>query len=533
MPNERFLLSGIGERSSSFYDPKECIMKKISFLRVLFILFIFFSISCRGQNKKERVAVRRPAVAGSFYPADAGQLRRQLNGFFTASAGSDVYENLAAVIVPHAGYVFSGEIAASAYARISSDKKYNRIFIIGPGHHVYLNGASLCNVSEYSTPLGKVDIDTALISKLIRQCRFFSYKPEAHKQEHSIEVQLPFLQYRLKHHFRIVPIIIGTQSPAVCQKIAEALKPYFNGENLFVISSDFSHYPAYNGALEADKRTGDAVGSGSPDKFQEALKINGDKQIKGLVTSACGQAPILTLLYMSSESPGIRIQHICYRNSGDTEYGDKNRVVGYHSFIFTREQQADPVSFSLSDDEKKSLLKIARKAIRSRFDKEEPADEPGLLLSPALKAKGGAFVTLTKDGRLRGCVGQFDAKLPLYLVVERMAVAAAFLDSRFEPVKKEELEKIDLEISVLTPLKRIDHVNDFVLGKQGIYMVRGNHSGTFLPQVAKETGWNKAEFLGYCARDKAGIGWNGWKDAELYTYEACVFSEKGLLEQEK
>ncbi len=516
-----------------FYDHKECTMKKISFLRFLVILFVFFSISCKGQNKEERVSVRLPAVAGSFYPADAAQLKKQLNDFFSAAADSGIYENLAAVIVPHAGYVFSGEVAASAYARIDPDKKYDHVFIIGPSHHVYLDGASLCNIPAYSTPLGKVDVDTALVSELIRQYRFFSYDPEAHSEEHSIEVQLPFLQYRLNHHFRIVPIVIGTQSPSVCQKIAEALKPYFNGKNLFVISSDFSHYPTYAGALEADKRTGNAVESGSPDEFLKVLKTNGNKQIPGLVTSACGQAPILTLLYITSETPGIRIQHIRYLNSGDTEYGDKNKVVGYHSFIFRREQQGDPVAFSLSDDEKKILLKIAKEAIRSRFNNEKFSYVADSLLTPALKTKCGAFVTLNEDGHLRGCVGQFDATDPLYLVVERMAIAAAFLDSRFEPVKKEELGKIDLEISVLTPLKRISNIDDFILGKQGIYMVRGNHSGTFLPQVAKETGWNKTEFLGHCARDKAGIGWDGWKDAELYTYEAYVFSEKGLSEQEK
>jgi len=146
--------------------------------------------------------------------------------------------------------------------------------------------------------------------------------------------------------------------------------------------------------------------------------------------------------------------------------------------------------------------------------------------SPALKVHTGAFVTLNKENRLRGCIGRFMADEPLWKVVQQMAVAAAVQDPRFPPVKPVEMDKTNIEISVLTPLKKINSIDEIKLGRDGIYLVKNNRSGTFLPQVATETGWNLEEFLGHCARDKAGLGWNGWKDAELYTYQAIVFDEK-------
>ncbi len=375
--------------------------------------------------------------------------------------------------------------------------------------------------------MGAVAVDTDIANQLIRDCRLFEYHAEAHAKEHSIEVQLPFLQHRLKHEFTIVPIVMGTQSPVTCRKIAEALKPYFNERNLFIISSDFSHYPDYNGALRADRATGDAIKSNSAENFVKAVRENESGQIPGLSTSACGQGAILTLMYLSSETPGMKVCHLRYMNSGDTDYGDKHRVVGYHSFAFLRKNGT--ASFSLSSEEKAYLLRLAKDAIARRLQNESlsVADISGL--PEHLKAPCGAFVSLHKKGRLRGCIGQILATGPLYQVVQKMAVAAAFQDFRFTAVEAGEMEDIDLEISVLSPLKRIDSIDEFEMGKQGIYMIKGGRSGTFLPQVAATTGWSKEEFLGYCARDKAGIGWDGWKDAELYTYEALVFSEEESL----
>lgn len=509
-------------------------MKLITMIRYSAFILLTFPFSGSGQNKGESISIRKPAVAGSFYPSDPGQLKSQLEKYFLAAGNPKVKSNIAAIIVPHAGYVFSGEVAASGFAQLDPDREYKHIFVIGTSHYVYLKGASVYNLGNFSTPLGIVEVDTDLASKLIRENPVFENAPEAHVKEHSIEVQLPFLQYHMKKPIKIIPIIIGTQSEETCRKIADALRPYFTSDNLFVISSDFSHYPDYVGAEEADKTTGDAIATNSPEKFLKARKENDAKNIPGLVTSCCGWSSLLTLLYLSSETKGMSVEHIQYKNSGDGSYGDKSRVVGYHSFIFTRrEQQTQHTGFSLSTEEKKELLKLARTTIENQLQNRRftPVDEPQL--PEALKTLCGAFVTLHKNGQLRGCVGRFVTSEPLYKVVQQMAIAAAFQDTRFEPVELPEMTDIDVEISVLTTLKPIKSIDEFELGKQGIYMIKGNRSGTFLPQVANDTKWSKEEFMGHCARDKAGIGWDGWKDAELYTYEAFVFGEHELLNPKK
>lgn len=504
-------------------------MKRIRFIRYFLFLIVSPGLACIGQGQKEQI-IRQPAVAGSFYPADAIQLRAQLGNFFRSFATQKTQDNIAGIIVPHAGYVFSGEVAASAYARIDPNHSYSHIFILGTCHHQFLNGASVYNKGDYQTPLGIVEVDTELANRLIKESKFFTFNPGAHNREHSVEVQLPFLQYHLNKPFKIVPIVIGTQSESTCKKIAEVLKPYFTSENLFVISSDFSHYPTYSGALEADKRTGDAVSKNSPDQFINAIRKNASENIEGLVTSCCGWGTVLTLLDLTSESPGITAEHVKYINSGDTSYGDKKQVVGYHSFVFKREKPAKsrPNDFSLSQHDQITLLTLARNSIENHFQNKGLPEIDTTTLSVALKTPCGAFVTLNKNNKLRGCIGQFIPTDPLYKVVEQMALAAAFRDYRFEPLQKQEMSQVELEISVLTPLKKIANIDEFELGKHGIYMVKDGRSGTFLPQVAKETGWDVNEFMGHCARDKAGIGWNGWKDATLYTYEALVFNEKEL-----
>ncbi len=493
---------------------------------------ILLIINCTGQDKTKLIT-REPVVAGSFYSSNAQQLETQLAAFFNATEDKETNENIAAIIVPHAGYVFSGEVAASAYAKIDPEKEYSRIFVIGTSHHELMNGASIYNQGDYETPLGVVKVDIELANQIIKNNKLFKFNAAAHDREHSIEVQLPFLQYHFKKPFKIVPIIISTRSAPTCQNIAEVLNPYFNENNLFVISSDFSHYPNYSDAVKTDKATAAAIETNSPEYFANTINSTAEKNIHGLATSCCGWSSVLTLLSITSESPGIKIEHVKYMNSGDTSYGDKQRVVGYHSFVFTRETGSASESFLLTPEEKKILFHTAREAIDSRLNNKSLPDIDEDKLTASLKTPCGAFVTLLKNGQLRGCIGRFIATEPLVKIVQEMALASAFQDTRFNPVQKSEMNDIEIEISVLTPLKRIYSIDEFELGKHGIYMTKGNRSGTYLPQVAEDTGWGKEEFLGHCARDKAGIGQNGWKDADLYTYEALVFHEKELITTEK
>jgi AmmeMemoRadiSam system protein B/AmmeMemoRadiSam system protein A len=491
-------------------------------------LFFNFNQGCSSQDTPDKTD-RKPAAAGRFYPADARELRATMADLFS-DAKPRTTNTVIGIVCPHAGYVFSGKVAASGYNQVDPDKQFENVFVIASSHQVSFPGASIYNQGDYVTPLGKVKINIDLANKLISGNNVFTYNPEADHTEHSLEVQVPFLQYHLKKDFRLVPIVLGTQSEETCAKIAKALKPYFNDRNLFVFSTDFSHYPSYSEAQTADKATCDAIVTGSPENLMAVLEKYRMKEVPNLATNLCGWTSVLVMLNMAGQDTAIKISPVQYMNSGDSKYGDKNQVVGYWSLAVTSPsaKKIESTTFDFSRDEKVVLLKIARSTIEKYIrDRRIPEDDPATY-SEKLKIHAGAFVTLKESGELRGCIGRFKADIPLYQLIRQMSVASSTEDTRFEPVSAGEIEQLEIEISVLSPLKKVTSPDEIILGKHGIYIKKGYSSGTFLPQVATETGWNLEEFLGHCARDKAGIGWDGWKNAELFIYEACVFSEHEL-----
>lgn len=463
----------------------------------------------------------RPATqANRFYTGDPKELSEEVDSFLALHRGATVYHDVAALIVPHAGYYFSGNVAATAYMSIPADKPYKRIFLLGPSHHEWLDGASVNTEADYyATPLGLVKVDHETALRLAKADHVFSYNPKAHDREHCLEVQLPFLQRRFGEDAvpPIVPIIISTNDFRKLQQIADVLKPYFTDENLFVVSSDFSHYPSYEDAYEVDGKTGKAIETGDVEQFIAVLEENARSGKRNLATSACGELAIATLMLMMNNT--YEVHHLLYQNSGDIDNHDLSRVVGYHAFAMVR--AATSQTFSLSDEEKRKLKEMALTSIQDSLDGQRIAEPTGL--TKTLESKCGAFVSLHKQGRLRGCIGHFGEDTALHEIVAEMARAAAFEDPRFMPVTREELNDIDIEISVLTPMRRIQSLDEFQLHRHGIYIRRGYRSGTFLPQVADEVNWTKEEFVSHCAQDKAGIGWDGWRDAELYVYEAIVF----------
>ncbi len=232
-------------------------------------------------------------------------------------------------IAPHAGYVYSGSVAAESFEQIDRDRQIDNIFLIGSSHRYAFDGASIYTLGNFRTPLGDVQVNLDLAKELCRKFSVFTTRVDAQMNEHSLEVQLPFLQYWLHQPFRIIPIVLGTQNVATCHEIAEALRPYFNQSNLFVISTDFSHYPAYTDARNADHKTAEAILTNKPDRLLKAIQTNEKSDIPGLATSLCGWTSVMTLLYITEEMPGIAYKLIDYRNSGDASVGDKSRVVGY------------------------------------------------------------------------------------------------------------------------------------------------------------------------------------------------------------
>lgn len=497
---------------------------------MIMILLILFPLSCKLQtNQNQGSGAQKPEnrnaiAAGSYYPANKNQLIGLLDQCMAQAAPRKVKGNVLAVLVPHAGYVFSGSVAASSFNQIPKEMKFDNIFIVGSSHHTLFNGASIYNQGNYITPLGSVPVNIELANDLIKMHDCFDYFPEAHAKEHSIEVQLPFLQHHFTHDFQIVPIVIGTQDIGQCRDIARALQSYLNPGNLFVISTDFSHYPGYEDAVKVDKKTASAVLANSPGALIRALQENSRENVPGLLTSMCGWSSVLSLLYMTEHRKDINVVHIDYKNSGDTEYGDKSRVVGYNSICFTQDTQ-EPSAFHLDKNDREELLKIARKTIEEYIKHQRIPEFRSENFSENLRTPAGAFVTLQKNNILRGCIGQFEPDQPLFAVVRDMSISSSTRDYRFPPVTPDELPDIHIEISVLSPMKKIDSIDEIILGKHGIYIVKGSRSGTFLPQVATQTGWDLENFLGHCAKDKAGIGWEGWKDADIYVYEAFVFEE--------
>ena len=474
---------------------------------------------------------RQPVAAGRFYPADKETLTKDLSRLFESCKKSPDNWNVRAIISPHAGYMFSGKIAASAFSAIPKNAIYKNIFIIGSSHVMYFNGASVYNCGDYITPLGKVPVNKEIANKLIKNNKVFNFPINAHLQEHSIENQLPFIQYYFKEMPTIVPVIIGTDDENTVKKIAEALRPWFTPENLFIISSDFSHYPAYKDAIENDSLTAMSIISGSPKTFLNTLSNNTSKQIPGLVTSMCGWTSGLTLLYLVEGNNKLEIKLIDYCNSGDSPNAGKDEVVGYNAIIMIdKKQDAATVretknSFSFTDTEKKQLFAIAKSSIQAKLNDNKNIVLDEKSFPENLKNPMGAFVTLKINGDLRGCIGRFISSEPLYKVVQESAISSAFEDPRFNPLTKDEYKKTTIEITVLGPLKKINNINEIILGKHGIYIKKNNRAGTMLPQVATENGWTVEEFLGFTSRDKAGLGWDGWKDAEIFIYEGVVLED--------
>ena len=489
-------------------------------MRHNFIWILAFTIWISGTSAQNNKVMKNriPAVAGAFYPESATDLQNEVSTFFSKVELAPA-ANIAALIVPHAGYVFSGQVAAAAFAKLNRNANYKTIFLIGASHRKHFNGVSIYPTGNYITPTGEVKINESVTAQLMDKYPFIYYDADADQYEHSLEVQLPFLQYWLKNKFRIVPLILGSDDPVLGEKLAEALRPWFNSDNLFVISTDFSHYPAYETANKIDTETAEAIVSNNSEKLRNVC-VKNRESATNVLTGLCGAAAVQTLLHLTRDDKTLSFEKIMYRNSGDVSFGDKKRVVGYWAIAVNRKDE----TFNITKEEENKLLKLSRSSIYSflkGISKTQETDQIGIL-----NEKCGVFVTLKKEGQLRGCIGRFNPSAPLSQTLPEMAVAAATKDSRFNPVTLDELDKIDIEISVLTPLKKIESIEEFELGKQGIYIKKGFNSGTFLPQVATETGWSKEEFLGHCSRDKAGIGWDGWKQAELFTYEAIIFGEK-------
>ena len=493
---------------------------------VLLSIFIVMDIFSQPRSSD-----RQPIAAGRFYSADKETLTNDISKLFESCVKTIPQQGVRAIISPHAGYIYSGRVAASAFSAIDRNAVYKNIFLIGSSHVMAFEGASVYNTGDFITPLGKVAVNKEIANNLKNE-KLFNFPVNAHSQEHSLEVQIPLIQYYFPNNPQLVPIIIATNNQSNIKKIAEILRPWFTPENLFIISSDFSHYPSYKTANEVDNATASAIVSGDPKNFLNVLEKNSHVNDPGLSTSMCGWTSGLLLLYLAEGDTSLEFKKADYCNSGDSRYGNKDEVVGYNAIVLYEKNSGNRQTKNLADEikfstrEKDLLISMARDNIKSLLYDKKRITVNKENLPEVFKKPFGAFVTLKINGSLRGCIGKFISADPLYEVVLESSQSSAFGDPRFSPLTKEELPETDIEITVLGPLKKISSPKEIVLGRHGIYIKKDFRSGTMLPQVAIENKWSVEEFLGYTSRDKAGLGWDGWKNADLFIYEGLVLEEK-------
>ena len=454
--------------------------------------------------------IRPAAVAGMFYPGDPIELRHTVTDLLAHARPAEAVRAPKALIVPHAGYIYSGPIAASAYARLADLRgRIRRVVLLGPTHRVYVRGLALPEAERFATPLGEVQLDRAGMQQVSGLPQVSRSAP-AHQMEHSLEVQLPFLQAVLGD-FQLLPLAVGEATAA---EVAEVLETVWGGdETLIVISSDLSHFLPDALARKVDGGTVDAI-----------LALNSHLNHE----QACGAIPVNGLL-LAARKHGLHPVVLDVRNSSDTA-GDPDRVVGYAAFAFEacpEQSRGDATDPDQPDAEKgTTLLKLARNEIASKLG--HPAAKPSK--APWLQEPGASFVTLTRQGELRGCIGTLEAHRPLGVDVRENALAAAFRDPRFMPLTRGEFDEIRVEVSLLSPTEPIE-VKDEAAALavlrphvDGVVFEYGHYRSTFLPQVWEQLP-EPAEFLAHLKR-KAGLSMDFWAEqVRLSRYTVSKWKE--------
>ena len=516
-------------------------MPKRTFL-LLPVFFLLFCLDCFASSVKE------PEFGNKFYPDQKEELSGMIDGFLDKANPCPESEMISVLISPHAGYGFSGQTAAFGYKSIKN-KNYKTVIVLGTSHHSVFTGAAVWNQGNFVTSLGRIAIDHEFIKNILDKDPEVFQSAPLFNQEHSVEVQLPFLQKVLPGYrqglsnkegsdypWKIVPVIIGDCSLETCKKIALLFKEAIGKREdvLLVVSSDLYHGYDFKEAEQTDEFTLELIKKMDYQGLYYALR---DSRAQ-----ACGGFAIVIALNIAKDLGSQRIQVLAHTNSalatGRSVRGDW--TVGYASCaVFSpvpavRVYEDLPGSLNkqgenmLTLKQKRELLKIARDSISVylRTGKKSAVATS----EPELNQKKGAFVTLNLHNELRGCIGNLVANQPLYLTISDMALEAAFDDPRFSRLTLSELDQVKIDISVLSPLEKVTSADKIQLGKHGVLVRRGNQSGVFLPQVATETGWSKEEFLNNLCAHKAGIAKDAWKnkDTELYIFTADVFSEQDI-----
>lgn len=464
-----------------------------------------------GFFKESQSQVRRPAVAGLFYPGAPEELALTVDALLSAVEPRSIEGRILALISPHAGYPYSGHVAAHGFSSLRQQQP-KRVVVIAPSHVEAFQGAAAFSGRAYATPLGEVPVDREFAEQLVRMdaIRFSESGhgvPAGGRGEHALEVQLPFLQ-RVLGDFSVVPIVQGDRNMTTSRRLGHALAERMDEETVIVASSDLSHYHPYEQAQILDRRVSDYLCTWDYFSLRGSLDAG--------ECEACGSGPIITAMIAAQEYGGDLVEILHSANSGDVAPFRRDGVVGYLSAVFALSgQNREDGSAPLSDRNRGRLLEIARESVRRAVHGDDPVDL--LDVDSPLELPGAAFVTLRREGRLRGCIGSVVAREPLGRAVAAAAAAAALRDPRFSPVSAAELDQIDCHISVLAPFRLLRHPLKIEIGRHGLLVERGGQRGLLLPQVAGEQGWNPEIFLEQTCL-KAGLEPTAWRDPATSVY---------------
>ncbi|MBF0260697.1 MAG: AmmeMemoRadiSam system protein B [Magnetococcales bacterium] len=520
---------------------------RILWVGLWLVVVLASGLAHAGQTDEKRI--RPAAVAGSWYPGEAAALRGDLEQAFSKLpppsevAGAPVR----ALLAPHAGYRFSGATAAAAF-RMVAGKSFKRVVVLGPSHQGAFQGLALPEVTHYQTPLGEIPLDDEALKGLATS-GIASRIPGVDAKEHAIEMQLPWLQQALQPGWKLVPLLVGGVDPALSRKAARALRPWLDEQTLLVVSGDFTHFgPAYDylpfpvdGETEGKIRALD-MGAWERVQARDAAGLYAHRTKTGI--TACAFGPLTILIHLMTPETVANLE--AHATSGSLP--ENSNSVSYLAASFRDpaplSKGGDPVDDAapdvreLSGEELRLLHRLAVRTVRLAVEKGVESIDvdrllDGVVLTESLKQPRGVFVTLNTmpEERLRGCIGHIEPLLPLYEAVIDNGVNAALRDRRFRPVTRTELAGLELEVSVLTPLRPIAAVEAFEVGKHGIVMSKAGRRAVFLPNVATEQGWSREETLTHLSL-KAALPADGWKtDArfEVFTtqrFTAPLGSEK-------
>lgn len=471
-------------------------------------------------------------LAGSWFDANPKVPHRQIAEWVERADAGKSGKKTIALIQPHAGYAYSGPTAAYG-AKAVAGGKYSRVIILGPTHRVYMKN-QICIPSDadgMNTPLGTLAIDKEALEKL-RSFPFITAGDRVLSQEHSVQIQIPFLQYALGDNFKLVPVVVGQLDDTHASKVADALKKIVDESTLVVVSSDFTHYGRnfdyipFRTDIEANLKKLDL---GAFDKIKTKNPLEFASYLRNTGATICGEAPIRILLNMLPGNASVELLHY---TTSSAESGDFSHCVSYISGAVRGQWEEAPsknrAEDFLSAQDKRTLLSMARRSIEYVFEHRK-APRSDIFKAEAtdnMKKIAGCFVTLNLGNDLRGCIGEIEPVRPLYQAVTARAVDSAFRDPRFPQLSPAELKRVTIEISALTPAKPVKSYQDIVIGKHGMTIAKDGRSAVFLPQVAPEQGWDLATTLTYLSR-KAGLAPDAWKspDAKFTVFEAIVFHE--------